>query len=101
MVETAPEKPRIRVRSVVGTVLGAIGTGATIVGGGILMSFHKLTVDDHHTRTVAGVVPIVIGALMIVVSLIIGLMDGYDAYRWWRWRKDHPEERRQAETAAV
>ena len=90
MADVAPPKPRIRMRSVVGTVLGIIGTGGTIVGGAILTSFHKMTIDDHHKRIAAGVPPIVVGAVMIVISLVIGAMDAYELYTWWQWRKAHP-----------
>ena len=80
-----PVKPNpFRPSAVIATVFGAIGTGATIVGGGILMSFHKLTVDDDHTRRAAGITTVVVGAIMIPPTLIIG---AYDAYRYWKWRQ--------------
>ena len=80
-----PVKPNpFRASAVIATVFGAIGTGATIVGGGILMSFHKLTVDDDHRRHAAGITTVVVGAIMIPPTLIIGV---YDAYRYWKWRQ--------------
>ena len=80
-----PVKPNpFRPSAVIATVFGAIGTGATIVGGGILLSYHDLTVDDEHRRRVAGIVTVVIGALMIPPTVLIG---AYDAYRYWKWRQ--------------
>lgn len=101
MVQSPPEKPRIRARSVFGTVIGLIGTGGSFVGGAILMSYHKMTIDDHHERIAAGVSTVVVSGVMIIISLIIGVMDGYDTYRYWKWTKEQnkvPQEVRQAST---
>lgn len=84
-VEQPPIKPNpFRPAAVIATIFGAIGTGATIVGGGILISYYHLTVDDEHTRRAAGITTVVVGALMIPPTLIIG---AYDAYRYWKWRQ--------------
>jgi len=81
--EQPPIKPNpFRAVAVIAAIFGAIGTAATIVGGGILISYHDLTVDDRHTRRAAGITTVVIGALMIPPTLLIG---AYDAYRWWKW----------------
>ena len=80
-----PIKPNpFRPAAVIATVFGAIGTGATIVGGGILISYYHLTVDDEHKRRAAGITTVVVGALMIPPTLIIG---AYDLYRYWKWRQ--------------
>ena len=73
-----PQKPNpFRPLAIFLTVLAAIGTGATIVGGGILISYHDLTVDDYHRRRAAGITTVVIGALLIPPALILTLMDGF------------------------
>ena len=91
--EQPPVKPNpFRPSAVIATVFGAIGTGATIVGGGILMSFHKLTVDDEHTRRAAGISTVVIGAVMIPPTLIIGAYDAYRYFKWRQWMKAHTHQ---------
>lgn len=86
-IQPVPKPNPLALRSVIGTTLTLIGTGATIVGGGILLSFYKLSIDDDSTRLAAGIVPIVIGAIFIIIGLIIGVMDGYDWYHWWKYNK--------------
>ena len=89
-----PSRPNpFRFWAVFFTVLGAIGTGMTIVGGGILLSFYKLTVQDEHTRRTAGISVTVLGALLIPPSIVIGLYDAYRLFRWYRFMRAHPEEK--------
>jgi len=85
-----PQKPNLfRPLAVICTILAAIGTAATIVGGGILISYHDLTVDDYHTRRAAGITTVVVGALLIPPGVLVGLHDAYQYYIWWQWNKQH------------
>jgi len=87
-----PQKPNLlRPLAVILTILAAIGTGATIVGGGILISYHLLTVDDYNTRRAAGITTVVIGALLIPPGAIVGLLDAWQMYRWWSWKRNRKQ----------
>ena len=91
--EQPPVKPNpFRASAVIAAVFGAIGTGATIVGGGILISYHDLTVDDEHRRRAAGITTVVVGALMIPPTLLLGAYDAWRYYKWWQWNKTHTHQ---------